>query len=446
MIDLALFRRLPAALILAALTVIAAGCSGAVNPSPNVNDPLRITILPTNPVMYSGMPTTFSITGGSGSYIVVSDNQAVLPVSGVSGHTLTVAANPVLVDTTVTLTVRDTGIIPVPVTATVTVKPGTVNNDITVTPSSTQSASCNPALCSGGDALASVTISQGGIPLAATAVQFDVISGDFRLITTLPGVTPERLELTARVVTDQTGKAQIRLRALALAPNQTALLQVTDLASGAFQRSAFAIAQFTGSTPAFFAMPSSITFFGPSIGVCATSGAANVAIFGGSPPYTVVNSSNAFFLQAAGSIPSTSGAVVVFASGGVFNVSVAGQVCVTDAPVSITDSTGRTITITLNSKEGTTVAPPGPLQVVPASVTVGTCGGSASFVATGGKGTYFASSPDSRILVTVAGSTITVKRNAGDPPPDPALVNLTIAVTDGTSTVSVTAIVPRGCL
>lgn len=444
MIDLALFRRLPAALILAALTVIAAGCSGAVNPSPNVNDPLRITILPSNPVMYSGLPTTFSITGGTGSYIVASSNQAVLPVAGVSGHTLTLAANPVLADTPVTLTVRDTGILPT-VTAAVTVKPGTVNNNITVTPSTTQDASCNPALCSGGDAVASVTVSQGGIPLAATAVQFAVLSGDYRLITTLPGVLPERLELTARVVTDQTGKAQIRLRALPVAPNQTALLQVTDLASGAFQRASFAIAQFTGNTPAFFTLPGAITFTGPYVGQCVPNTSAAVSIFGGTPPYTIANSSSVFFPQ-----PN-----VVAASGGQFSISTTSASCVTDVPLAVTDSAGRTIFVLLTSREGTAPVPPAPLQVFPSTVvlacpTTPATATSASIAVVGGTGTYFAAASDPRIRAVVASSIVTVTRSRPDPlgyfvsPPIPT-VNLTISITDGTSVVGAVASTPSYC-
>ena len=55
---------------------------------------------------------------------------------GVTGRSVTVVPNPVTADTTVTLTVRDTGTA-VPVTATLTVRPGTVNNDITITRTST---------------------------------------------------------------------------------------------------------------------------------------------------------------------------------------------------------------------------------------------------------------------------------------------------------------------
>ena len=268
------FQRLKSALGLAALLAAfgLAGCSGSVSAptSPPVNS-ATITILPATATMYSGLPTTFVLSGGTGFYIVTSSDQAILPIAGgVNGGSVTLVPNPVTADTAITLTVRDTGSA-APVQATVTVKPGTVNNNVTVTPNILQSASCNPALCSGGDADVRVTLSQGGIPLAARGVRFEVIQGDYRFITSLPGASVETTALVQDVATDQSGIARARIRATALAPNQTALLQVTDLASGAFQRTVFSIAQFTGNTPAFFTVPSSLTFTGPADNTCASS-------------------------------------------------------------------------------------------------------------------------------------------------------------------------------
>ena len=223
--------------------------SGAVSGSAPVNDPARITILPAIATAFSGLPTTFVISGGTGSYIVSSSNQSIIQVSGsLAGNTLTVIANPVLAETVVTLTVRDTGTTPT-VAATVTVRPGTVSNNITITPSNTQAAACTPAICSGGDAVVSTTISQGGIPLAARGVRFEVVSGDFRFINTDPASGVETLSTSITVVSDETGKASARLRATAGAANQTALLQITDVGTSAFQRTSFVISQSTGSSP-----------------------------------------------------------------------------------------------------------------------------------------------------------------------------------------------------
>ena len=57
-----------------------AGGGVSANPSPIVDspdahDPARAA------VMYSGLPTTFVLSGGTGSYIVTSSNQAMLPVA-----------------------------------------------------------------------------------------------------------------------------------------------------------------------------------------------------------------------------------------------------------------------------------------------------------------------------------------------------------------------------
>jgi hypothetical protein len=148
----------------ASLFAVLASCgSGAVGGNPPATDPARVTILTGDgTVIYSEQPATFTLSGGTGAYIVSSSNPSVLSVDSAARNatSITVVANPVPADTTVTISVRDTGTAPI-ATASVTVKPGTINNDIQITPSSTQSSGC-PAgtLCSGGDALVSVTLSQ----------------------------------------------------------------------------------------------------------------------------------------------------------------------------------------------------------------------------------------------------------------------------------------------
>ncbi len=157
--------------------------------------------------------------------------------------------------------------------------------------------------------------------------------------------------------TDETGMARVRIRVTALAPNQTALLQVTDLATGAFRRASFAIAQFNGNTPAFFTLPSSITLSGPSTAACST-GSAEVAVFGGTPPYIVIGhrprSPSASTVsprrrrwspRTAGSSRSTSRAPAS-----------AWRTC----PIAVTDATGRTLTVTVTNKFGTAAPPIAP--------------------------------------------------------------------------------------
>ena len=405
--------------------VLAASCgSGGVSGPAPVNDPTRITILPATATAFSGLPTTFVISGGTGSYIVTSSHQSIIPVAGsISGGSLTVVPNQVTADTVVTLTVRDTGTTPI-ATATVTVRPGTVGNSITITPTSSQGGNCAPAICSGGDAEVVATLSQGGIPLSGRGVRFEVVSGDFLFITSAPGSSVETLDTSVTVVSDETGKARARIRVLANAPNQTALLQVTDLVSGAFQRTSFVIAQATGSSPGFFVSPTSVTFQGARQDECATTNiSATFYIFGGAAPYTVSSTSSAFFV----------GPTFVSSSGGSFTVTPNGQ-CVTGAPIIVRDSSGRTVTVTVANIPGT-VAPPA-LTVTPETVTLSSCTGTANVTIAGGRGTgYFVSSGSDSITASLSGNTVTIRRQPGSPA-NAGPVN--VGVSDGTTVANVT--------
>jgi hypothetical protein len=410
------------ALVVASLVVVSCG-SGGVGVPP-VNDPNTITILPNNATLYSGLPTTFSITGGTGAYIVSSSNQAVVQVAAQTlvGNTLTVIPNSVLVDTPVTLTARDTSTT-TPASVTFTVRPGTVNNQITITPSSTQGGSCSPAICSGGDAVVSATLSQGGIPLPARGVRFDVISGDVRFITSPVGAA-ETLAPTITTITDETGKALARMRVTPVAPNQTAIIQVTDLGSGAFQRTTFVIAQATDASPGFFTVPTAVTFTGPRVGQCASSGSSEILIFGGVPPYRVTTTAPSALGISREFVSFSGGSTTVTPLGacGTFNVV-------------ITDATGRTTTVQITNQEGTATLPA--LLVSPETLSINSCTVTANAVVVGGSGSYTATSSSPSVLATVSGGTLSVRRVVPSNAP-PATV--TVGVTDGTTlkTVSVT--------
>ncbi|NJD88280.1 MAG: hypothetical protein FIB05_09715 [Betaproteobacteria bacterium] len=419
-----------AAAFAAALTLASCGGGGvSANPSPIVDSP-TLTILPATAIMYSGMPTTFVFSGGTGAYIIASSDQAVLPaIGGVTGRSVTLVPNTVVAETTVTLTLRDTGSA-APVTATVTVRPGTVNNNITITPSSTQSADCSPAICSGGDAEVKVTISQGSIPLPARGVRFDVVSGSFDFIISAPGAA-EQVATSHVVVTDETGAARTRLRVRSGAPNQTALLQVTDLGTGAFRQASFVIAQYNGNSPAFFTLPSAITLTGPNTTEC-SGGTAEVAIFGGTPPYTVVGASPSFSVFVNG-VPAPPAFVAT--SGGKFSVSFGStRACVENLPVGVTDAAGRTLTVSVTNKVGT-AAPP--ITLSPTQIIDLRCGQSASLVIIGGTEPFSSSSSDGLLLVTPpAVRTVTMNAITSGAFPVYATRNATITVTDGATSAS----------
>jgi hypothetical protein len=427
-----LFRLVLALVVLAGLNSCG---SGAVSGPPPVNDPTRITIVPTSTptapvVAYSGLPTVFTVSGGTGAYIAGSSNQAVIPLSGpISNTQFTVVPNYVTAATTVTITIRDTGTAPT-VSVTITVQPGTVNNNVTVTPSSTQSDCGAGIVCSGGDALVSTTISQGGIPLAARSVRFSVVTGTFSFVTTTNGI--DSLTSTVDVVTDETGKAVARIRVPANAANQSALVQITDLGTGTFQRTSFTIAQSTGSAPGFSVLPASITFQGPQLGQCAGadgSSGAQFTIVGGAPPYTVSSSASPFSVSPT----------FVTQSGGTFVAKPNGQ-CAPDpgVPLIVVDSSGHTATATALNVEGT--ATPVALSVSPNAVTLTSCSGTASATIAGGmRNSYFATSGSDVLIARVAGSTVTIQRAnpssappTGSPPPTVA-----VGVSDGTTTTNV---------
>jgi len=420
---------------LLALLVLVASCGSGSVSTPLVTDPTRIVVQPESATLYSGLPTTFTITGGTGSYIVSSSNQAVIGVAGAQvNNSLTVIPNPVSVDTVVTLSVRDSGTTPT-VAVNLTVKPGTVSNTVTITPSS---GDCSPAICSGGDAVVSTVISQGGVPLAARGVRFDVVSGDFRFITS-PAGAPETTALSILTATDETGTARVRIRALTTADNQTGILQITDVLSGAYQRTTLFLAQASSSVSGFFAVPTTLTFTGDRADRCAIGNiSGQVFVFGGTPPYTVSNTSTTAF---------TISPTVLTASGQSFTVTPTG-VCVPELAVPIRDAVGRTVTLTLKNQPGTAPVPtPAALAVAPSSVTLGSCTDVATVFVVGGNGNYNAASTRSFVMANASGSSasggaVSIRRVPGTD----ALgaTSATVAVSDGSTIVSVAVTLTGG--
>ena len=409
-----------------ALAALVGSCSSNVSGPTNVDDPARVTIQPDTAVLYSGMATTFTVSGGAGTYSISSSNQAVVQVpTFLNGRTFTVTPANVLADTAVTISVRDSSTAPV-ATAALTVRPGTVANDIQVIPSSTQGSNCAPAVCSGGDAIVFATVSQGGNPLPARGVRLDVVTGDFRFIVSAPG-QPEVLATSTTVVSDQAGGVHARIRVLPGVANQTGIVQVTDLGTNAFRRTAFTIAQATGSSPGFFAIPDTITFTGPNNLSCASGARQDVSIFGGSPPYTIGNAGNAFGLSQN----------VVLQSGGSFYI-VANGACAENIPIPIVDSAGRTTTVTVSNVRGTEAVPP--LVVSPTTVSLSDCQAAATVSVTGGiPNSFTVSSGSPGITVSQNPSTgvIGISRTANSSVTSPVSVGVASGGQVATVTVNV---------
>jgi hypothetical protein len=419
-------RRLAGAAAAAACCAFLAACSGAVSGPTTINTGGDITITPASATLYSDLPTTFVITGGNGSYLIASSDQAVLPVVGtLNTSTLTVVPNPVGADTPVTLTVRDTGS-SAPATASLTVKPRTISNVVTITPSASQSAACGTSICSGGDAEVKAILTQGGSPLVGRAVRFDVVSGDIRIITS-PAGAPETLGLSGSTSTDSTGAARIRVRVLADATSQTALLQITDVASGSTQRTSVSIAP--SSNAPLNAQPATIVFQGVDAGTCASGISADVIVFGGRPPY-LISQPGSFSV-----FPT-----VVTQNGGRFTVGATGQ-CSAGSQIAVVDGNGATVSVTASNKlsDLPVPTPTAAFLVSPSSGTLSGCTSVANFTLSGGSGSYIGTASDSRLVVTVNGNIGSVKPVSpfGTLPPFLVTDKPTVTFSDGKTSVSV---------
>jgi hypothetical protein len=403
------------------LVAIVAACSGAVSGPAPVNDPTRITILPGTATAFSGVPITFVISGGTGSYIVTSSNQAVIPVAGaITGSSITVVPNTVTADTTVQLTVRDSGTTPT-ATAAVTVKPITINNTVTVTPSASQASSCGTSVCAGGDAEVKVVLALNGAPLANRQVQFDVVSGDFRIITgSVAGV--ETLAVSGAAVTDATGTARIRVRVLPNATSQTALLRITDVANGAFLQTSFGIAP--SAAVALSAQPSTLQFTGTDSNSCSSGVSADVIVSGGRPPYSI-SSPSAFTVSPQ----------ILGSSGDRFTVTSTGQ-CSSSTNIAVVDSAATSVTVAASNVVGPAQTTP-PFVVSPDDVTLTSCNDVASVAIAGGRGSgfYFGASGSNTLLVQTSGNTGTIRRQSGNPTP---VTTINVSFSDGRDVAPVT--------
>ena len=414
------FGVLVRAAMLASAALVAACGSGAVSapPAPVTTDPISIT--PSTATLYSDTPTQFIVTGGNGNYIIVSSDQSALPVAGTfsGGNVLTLVPNQVAADTQVTLTIRDTGT-STPVTATLTIKPRTVSNTVAIVPST---AECSTAVCSGGDAEVSVRIAQNGLPLVNRTVRFDVVSGNFAVVTSPAGL-PETTALSGTTTTDAAGFARVRIRVATDAPSQTALLQITDLGSGSTQRASFFIAQNTGASAGFFVTPASVGFQGPNNQQCSNGTSVDVYVFGGTPPYSILNSFPDFL-----SLSTTA----VAGSGGRFTVTTRGG-CLANGTITIRDSAGRSTNVQVTNAIGTESVPA--LSVSPTEVTLTDCDSFVNVNVIGGTGQYTATSSNPAVMATyVGGNIVRVERVRNTT----FFGNVPVGISDGRTTTTLT--------
>ena len=375
-----LIGRCATLLLAACVAVLLGSCgSGAVSAPPSAN-PAAGTPLAVSPPaadLFPDLPTTFTVTGGTSPYTAFSSNSVVLPITAtVTGSTFSVAPNAVVADTVIDITVRDA--VNGSATAKATVKPSTLNNQITFTPLSPSGIGCGAGLCSGSDAQVVVKAVLNGVVLRSRAIRFDVYLGNFQLVT--PGTGTLVNSLT--VSTDEQGEATVRILANASVPTQVATLQSTDVTSGLTRRFNFNIIQ---ATSGLSTLPSgAITIKGAKGGTgqdgsCPNNARVDFYVFGGLPPYTVASPLPNVLVPIS---------TTVATSGGSFGVLVnnCGK-----ASMIVTDSKGLAIeTASIDAQQGDNgaAATTGSLTVTPSQLLLG-CGQSATVLLTG-SGNYTA--------------------------------------------------------
>ncbi len=401
----------------------------------------NILVLPAVAELYEGQPVTFTVSGGRPPYQVVSGNPTVLPIpAGTSGNTFTVVSKFVSADTPVTLTVRDADNATTNVTA--NLRPFVLVNELELTPQVTSpGASCGSAVCSGGDAIVRARAGAAGASPNNRGMRFEVITGDFDFVT--PGTSA--LSSSLLTTSDAQGNALARLKARVNAPNQSALLQVVDVATGNVRKFAFSISQVTDGVGSITVNPTTFAWTAFYKGECVVGGVTNHYIYGGTPPYTVRSGTPDFATFA----PS-----VVTTNGGAVTVSTTGFVCSsTGSNFIVTDATGRTVNFTVANNIGTNdrpVLPAPPLGapfVTPASFGPLACGISAGAIVTqpGGVSATFtvASTEPSRVTAVLASGVLTITRVPNSPGGADSVV---VLVTNGTQTTAVPVLLsPNNC-
>ena len=398
-----------AAVILAAL----ASCSGAVSSPPDKIAATPLSVSPPSANLFADIATTFTVSGGTPAYSAFSSNSVVLPIAAtVNGTIFTVTAKPVTADTDVDITVRDTASA-APATVKVTVKPTTLNNQVTFSPVGPTGNGCGTnALCSGGDALFSVTAALNGVVLRNRSIRFDVAQGSFQIVT--PGSSS--LVGSLLVDTDEQGVATIRVTANVGAPTQVATLKSTDVTSGLARSYSFNIAQVTSGVGILSVLPSTaITLTGANgaagqDGVCPNGQLVDFYVFGGTPPYLVASPLPGFAQILT---------PVVSANGGSFRAQILN--CGKTAFI-VSDATGRSIeTSTVEGIQGAkgTAVTTTPFSVSPTAFSM-SCGnsvtaflsgtGTVTASVTSGGGGGFAVNPTAG---AIASTDISISANTG---------------------------------
>ncbi len=424
--------------LLAAASVILASCGGGG--AAGTGEGGNVRVLPNPGTFYAGVPSVITVTGGRQPYYLGSSDPTILPLPAVTNSTFidVIPMNPGVVDTgltegevprrTVTVTARDTN--------------GNVNSSLIavlqnfltgygisiVSDCPANAAGDIPQACAGGESIVRAFANSNGGLYGNRQFRYETLRGPFQwVVAEDPSNNTPVLANSYTTVTDHAGAAIGRLRVTPGVPPQLATFRVIDVATGVYAEHVIII---SAGPPAgtITLLPNTLTFQGRLTTECG-GGSGDVLIQGGEPPYTLLASGGVF----------TSPTTTVSTSPYRFNVTVPAGVppCPAAGAVTVTDSRGRTGSVTAASTAGTGTLPA--LQVSPATVDLNnTCGFQASVSVVGGTGSYSTSSTHPRVTAGAGGTTLTIARIGTGDTAAPYPATGTVGVTDGTTIATVT--------
>jgi hypothetical protein len=449
--------------VLASMLLSSCGGGGAGSPGP-VGGPPQIQ--PEAGPLYGGVEYTFTLGGGRAPYFLSSSEPSLLPVpQSVTGSFFNVTpANPGVIDN---------GLAPtdLPVRSVVITSRDSIGNTVATTGirvainfmtgygvkynsncATTGTSTTPPAACAGGETAVTLTATINGNLMGNRAYRFDVVRGPFTWTFPngqLQGGTISNNGNTVTTNTDHVGDAHVFFKVNTGVATQLGVYRVTDVATGASQVFIFTINGTQTLSGTLTAIPSSLSFTGPTTAQCGT-GAGDVLVFDGVPPYRATSTDSNVQVTPDRSDEQP----------GRFRVAATNPfVCLANATVVITDANNSRATVTVTTEAGSTAPPPSPISVTPGQISLG-CGTSGSVSVLGGSsgstGTtsqFSVSSSDPRVTATVTGRTVTIGRLGTDPAgttasPTPGIVNpinYSVTVTDGSSSTAVGVSAPSNC-
>ncbi len=381
-----------------------------------------LQVLPGTTDMFPNTPVTFSISGGQRPYTVFSSNSSILPLNLTitSGSTFVATATNPSTDISVTITVRDsTG---KTATATVAVKTAVLLNAITILRSFNFAACGGQDVCTGSEAVASVTAQSNGGPLVGRTIRFDILTGALGIVSGSTVVS------TLTVAADSRGVAIITLRAPVGVPNQYSTIRATDITSGQSVSYVLTIGQ-TIDPSAIAITPNAFTWTAAFSDRCVSGGLTSHLITGGTPPYAVGQSIPGAAIL-TGSPPGPVGQVVpaetvatVGRNFGSLLVMVTGTVCSVGAGgniITVTDAIGRVATLNIGNRLGDAVPPAAGAAVTlpvptltPSTFTGLGCGVSTSFFVSQNIPAGYTGTPPVLSVVPLEPNRITANLSAG---------------------------------